>query len=321
MQKPAWQSATSARLRRQLEIKTGARAPSLGFRKCVRCSQSYAVVTRKDRYCEACKSGNGPPGPLCRCGCGDTVGWQRAKLAWSIYRPGHIAKINPHGLAKNRKLRGSTWGTRAKTRPVRTCERCGANYQKANRLYCSKTCSLLVIGERRLMNGYVSVKIGNAKWRFEHQLVAEQMLGRSLHAGEIPHHKNKKRDDNRPENIFVFHCQKCHLSHHGRNRPLRYSYADVHDPEFPGVSISKRPRPPVRKTCISCNKKGAVICRGNEKRCVDCREGNGPAPACKCGCGKTTNWSYTTNGFARFCAGHGCRKYHQVTGKPLRPSI
>ena len=46
----------------------------------------------------------------------------------------------------------------------------------------------------------------------EHRLVAEQMLGRYLEPGEVVHHKNAVRDDNRPENLEVFpnnglHCR------------------------------------------------------------------------------------------------------------------
>ncbi len=48
-------------------------------------------------------------------------------------------------------------------------------------------------------------------------LVAEQKLGRTLNDGEVVHHLNQQRDDDRPENIEVLPSQSNHIALHNRN--------------------------------------------------------------------------------------------------------
>ena len=58
---------------------------------------------------------------------------------------------------------------------------------------------------RARTNGYV----------LEHILVAEKMLGRALKKGEVIHHLNHNRSDNRPENLKVYASHKEHwMEHH-----------------------------------------------------------------------------------------------------------
>lgn len=70
-------------------------------------------------------------------------------------------------------------------------------------------------------NGYVLIYVGKAHhladvpgYAYEHRIVAEQKLGRPLRKGEVPHHVNSVRDDNRAENIEVVESQFAHRVKH-----------------------------------------------------------------------------------------------------------
>lgn len=78
-------------------------------------------------------------------------------------------------------------------------------------------------------NGYVLVRVGKDHhladvrgYAYEHRLVAEEKLGRRLRPGEIPHHINKVKTDNRPENIEVVPSAHHHrVKHRTRSKRLR----------------------------------------------------------------------------------------------------
>lgn len=72
-------------------------------------------------------------------------------------------------------------------------------------------------------NGYVLIKVGFDHhladcrgYAYEHRLVAEKKLRRRLKAGEIIHHRNKVRTDNRPANIEVVRGNAEHFLNHRR---------------------------------------------------------------------------------------------------------
>lgn len=68
-------------------------------------------------------------------------------------------------------------------------------------------------GTKRVHNGYIEIK-HNGSWLRQHRYVASQMIGRPIKDGEVVHHINGNKMDNRPDNLKVMPSGAHTAMHH-----------------------------------------------------------------------------------------------------------
>ncbi|WP_205168932.1 HNH endonuclease signature motif containing protein [Burkholderia sp. LMG 13014] len=85
-------------------------------------------------------------------------------------------------------------------------------------------------------DGYVRVR-GSGRFQLQHRLVAEAALGRPLKRGEVVHHINGVRTDNRPKNLLIctdayhrlIHAREDALAATGNPTSRRCIYCSQYD--------------------------------------------------------------------------------------------
>ena len=133
---------------------------------------------------------------LCACGCG--------KLAPILFCKTGARKGQVHNYAVFIPGHGNKdWGRRMKLRPSGSTD------------YRALGSTRIHFSTPTLAYRQIKVGPGRKGWRFEHRVIMEQHLGRSLLRSEHVHHKNHDTLDNRIENLELLTASKHNGLHHG----------------------------------------------------------------------------------------------------------
>jgi hypothetical protein len=97
----------------------------------------------------------------------------------------------------------------------------------SKRQFCSFKCAkTFLIGEKHPSwtggrnvdeRGYIRVNVGPGRVRHEHRVVMEKLLKRPLRRGEVVHHRDGKKGNNKPSNLQLMKAE-AHKSLHANER-------------------------------------------------------------------------------------------------------
>lgn len=126
------------------------------------------------------------------------------------------------------------------------CARCGKEFERwpheaKGKTWCSQSCHLKDLNAERNPTRWKDenrsheshrakrVNTGAGKTyrkhfgKHEHRVIAEQILGRPLAPGEVVHHRNGDKRDNRPENLEIYSTQAEHMTEGHKRAKGRWS--------------------------------------------------------------------------------------------------
>jgi endogenous inhibitor of DNA gyrase (YacG/DUF329 family) len=145
---------------------------------------------------------------------------------WKCQHCGKEFKRNHSG--KTPKYCSRKCATQAQKKiTVYYCDYCGKKFYRTKgfrkKRFCSYSCSAKAINRASYMenhgswkggkymgnSGYVYIRTSNGKYKTEHVLIAESILRRPLKKGEVVHHVNGNKSDNRHCNLII-----CTQSYH-----------------------------------------------------------------------------------------------------------
>lgn len=138
------------------------------------------------------------------------------------------------------------------------CKICGEEVERLlDDIRNSKQCQHR---KQHLINGYIEIYLPlhhlarNNGYVYEHLIVAEKILRRPLKEGEVVHHKNHKRNDNREENLMIFISNADHSRFHKTGKAIQNNDKTYYSP--------------IEHRCIDC---GNIISH-KAKRCKECNK-------------------------------------------------
>lgn len=136
------------------------------------------------------------PSGICQCGCGESVPpCSRTYTRYGVRKGQHFRYLQGH------YSRSKTFRDNADCCANHVLKRGEKNGNWKGGRYISSA-------------GYVYVKLPDGSYEYEHRVVAEKKLGRPLTEGEVVHHKNGDKSDNRQENLAVMASHSDHMRIH-----------------------------------------------------------------------------------------------------------